>query len=96
MGTALSMVDPEDKEVTIYSLGPSKVNSMALEFSNITERSMKARGIKIKMIKTTYAWAKSNINSFDYFIYLSRPKENLSEIADLAEKKGIELGVYRY
>jgi hypothetical protein len=39
---------------------------------------------------------KENIIDFDYFIYLSKPKENLSELATLADKKDIEMGVYRY
>jgi N-acetylmuramoyl-L-alanine amidase CwlA len=96
MGTALSMLKEKDNEIILYSAGPSKINSMSMEFSNIVERSMKSRGIKIKMYKAPMKWLKANIDSFDYFIYLSKPKENLSEIATLAEKKGIDLGVYRY
>jgi hypothetical protein len=48
------------------------------------------------MYKAPIKWIKENITDFDYFIYLSKPKENLSELATLADKKGIELGVYRY
>ena len=96
MGTALSTMKDGDTEVFIYSAGPSKINAMSMEFSNIIERSMKARGFKIKMFKAPIKWMKSNIDSVDYFVYLSRPKENLSELATLADKKGIELGVYRY
>jgi N-acetylmuramoyl-L-alanine amidase CwlA len=96
MGTALSMLKEKDNEIILYSAGPSKINSMSMEFSNVVERSMKSRGIKIKMYKAPIKWLKENIDSFDYFIYLSKPKENLSEIASLAEKKGIDLGVYRY
>jgi len=96
MGTALSTIREEDKEIVIYSAGPSKINAMSMEFSNIIERSMKARGFKIKMFKAPMKWMRANIDSIDYFVYLSKPKENLSELADLADKKGIELGVYRY
>ena len=96
MGTALSMLDENDKEIVIHSAGPSNINAMSMEFSNIVERSMKARGIKIRMLKSPVGWMKENILDFDYFIYLSKPKENLSELADTAERKGIELGVYRY
>jgi hypothetical protein len=96
MGTAMSMLKKGDNEIILYSLGPANINYMAMEFSNITERSLKARGIKIKMLKVTHRWTKSNLDSFNYFIYFSKPKENLSEVATLAEKKGIELGVYRY
>lgn len=96
MGTALSTIKPGDKEIFIYSAGPSNVNSMCMEFSNVVERSMKARGIRIKMQKAPIKWMKEHINSFNYFVYLSKPKENLSELATLADKKDIEMGVYRY
>jgi hypothetical protein len=96
MGTALSMLKAEDKEVVLYSAGPSNINAMSMEFSNVVERSLKARGIKIKMFKAPLKWMKENVDSFDYFVYLSKPKENLSELATLVDKKGIELGIYRY
>jgi len=96
MGTALSTIKPNDTEVFIYSAGPANINSMCMEFSNVVERSMKARGIKIKMHKAPISWMKENMDSFDYFIYVSKPKENLSELAVLADKKDIEMGVYRY
>jgi hypothetical protein len=96
MGTALSTIREEDKEIVIYSAGPAKINSMSMEFSNIVERSLKARGLKIKMFKAPLKWLKANIHQIDYFVYLSKPKENLSELAELADKKGIELGIYRY
>lgn len=96
MGTALSTISPEDKEIFIYSAGPANVNSMCMEFSNVVERSMKARGIRIKMQKAPIKWLKDHIDRVDYFVYLSKPRENLSELATLADKKDIEMGVYRY
>jgi protein-tyrosine-phosphatase len=96
MGTAMATVTPGYTEILIYSAGPSNVNAMCMEFSNVVERSMKGRGIKIKMQKAPIKWLKENINNVDYFIYLSKPKENLSDLATLAEKKDIEMGVYRY
>ncbi len=96
MGTALSTIKPTDNEIFIYSAGPANVNAMCMEFSNVVERSMKARGIRIKMQKAPIKWMKENISDIDYFIYLSKPKENLSELATLADKKDIEMGVYRY
>ena len=96
MGTALSTIRENDKDIIIYSAGPAKINAMSMEFSNIVERSMKARGFKIKMFKAPIKWMKANVNVIDYFAYLSKPKENLSELATLVDKKGIELGVYRY
>lgn len=96
VGTALTQLPENDNEFFIYSIGPANVNRMAMEFSNITERSMKAKGIKVRMTKIPFSWAKENITDLDYFIYLSKPKERNSELVDLADRKDIEVGVYRY
>jgi hypothetical protein len=96
MGTALSSLPEDDKEFLIYSAGPASINSMGMEFSNVSERSLKARGIKIRMIKVPPSWIKSNIHDFGYFAYFSKPKEPVSDIVDLAEAKDIHVGVYRY
>jgi hypothetical protein len=96
MGTSLSMMGEGDKEFFIYSAGPSVINSMGLEFSNISERSLKARGIKIRLFKIPPSWVKENIHSIDYLAYFSKPKEPVSSLVDLAESKDIEVGVYRY
>lgn len=96
IGTALSQMPEDDKEFYVYSVGPANVNRMSMEFCNITERSMKSKGIRIKMLKVPFTWAKENIHELDYFIYLSRPKERDSELVDLADRKSIEVGVYRY
>lgn len=96
IGTALSSMPEDESELLVYSIGPANVNKMAMEFCNITERSMKAKGIKIKMFRIPFTWAKENIHELDYFIYLSKPKERDSELVDLADRKDIEVGVYRY
>ena len=96
MGTALSMLPEGDTEINIYSAGPAQINSFGMEFSNISERSLKARGIKIKFIKIPPSWIKNNIHTIDYFVYFSKPKESLSELVELADSKNIEVGVYRY
>lgn len=96
MGTAFSMMDSEDREITIYSAGPSKINSMAMEFSNVSERGLKARGIRIRMHKVPPRWMKDNISSIDYLTFFSKPKEPVSDVVEAAEAKDIEVGVYRY
>jgi hypothetical protein len=96
MGTAMSTMQDGDKEIYIYSAGPTHINSMGMEFSNISERSLKARGIKIKFFKVPPGWVKQNINDIDYLAYFSKPKESLSDLVKLAEDKDIEVGVYRY
>lgn len=96
MGTALSSMQKDDSEFLIYSAGPSTINSMAIEFSNISERSLKARGIKIRTFKVSPKWLKENITNISYLAFFSKPKENVSDIVLAAEAKDIEVGVYRY
>jgi hypothetical protein len=96
MGVALSNLPNEDKEFYIYSAGPAQINSMALEFSNISERSLRARGIKIKMIKVPPSWIKENVHSINYFAFFSKPKESVSDIVSYAESKDTKVGIYRY
>jgi hypothetical protein len=96
MGTSLSELGSEDKEFTIYSAGPSEINSMGMEFSNISERSLKARGIKIRFVKVPPSWLKNNLEDLAYFAFFSAPKEPVSDIVDLAELKNISVGIYRY
>ncbi len=96
MGTAMSMLPEGDKEIYVYSAGPAHINAMGMEFTNISERSLKARGIKIKFIKVPPSWVKENINDVGYLAYFSKPKESLSELVRVAEAKDIQVGVYRY
>jgi hypothetical protein len=96
MGAALAAMTVEDKEFIVYSAGPSNINSMGMEFSNISERGLKARGIKIKFIKIPPSWIKENIHSLNYFAFFSKPKEPASSLVDLADAKDIEVAVYRY
>lgn len=96
MGTAMSMLAPDDKEILIYSAGPHRINEMGLEFANISERSLKARGIKIRVHKVPPKWIKEHIHDVSYLAYFGRPKEPVSDLVDLADAKDIEVGVYRY
>lgn len=96
MGAALASLEEGDREFIIYSAGPSNINSMGMEFSNISERGLKARGIKIKFIKVPPSWIKSNIHSINYFAFFSKPKEPASSLVDLASAKDVEVAIYRY
>ncbi len=96
MGTAMSTLQEQDREVLIYSAGPYQINAMAQEFTNISERSLKARGIKIKFNKIPPSWIEKNIHDIGYFAFFSKPKEPVSKLVDLADAKNIEVGVYRY
>lgn len=96
MGTALHSISDADDSIVLFSAGPYKVNSMAQEFSNISERGLRARGKSIQVVKVSPKWLKSKMGTMDHFIYLSLPKEPLSELVREAEDKDIFVGVYRY
>jgi hypothetical protein len=96
MGVAMSAMKEDDAELLIYSAGPARINSMVSEFSNLSERGMKARGKKIKFFKVPPWYIEENIDNINYFAFLSKPKESVSKLVATAELKNIEVGIYRY
>jgi hypothetical protein len=96
MSVALSEMKQDDNEFIIYSAGPLKINNFVSEFSNLSERGMKARGKKIKFYNTAPLWLNKNINQVDYFVFLSRPKELKSKLVLKAEENNINVGLFRY
>lgn len=96
MGVALSGIKEDDPYFYIYTAGPAKTNSMVMEFVNVSERSMKSRGIKIKMYKVPPSWIEENVNTFNYLAFLSKPKENTSRLVKVAEENNVEVGIFRY
>jgi hypothetical protein len=86
----------EDKEFTIYSVGPSRINSMVSEFSNLSERGMKARGKKIKFYKAPSSWVEENISYVNYFAFLSSADQTQSKLVGVAELNNVEVGIFRY
>ena len=97
MGVALSFMSPRDKDFQIYSVGPHKTSDLALSFTNLTENSLKSRGIKAKFYTLPAKLAEDKIDRFDYMVYVSNPENRrLSALTNKAEKNGIELGIFRY
>lgn len=96
MGVALSSIPQGDTEIEIYSVGPAKINSFVSEFCNLSERGMKARGMKIKYYKVPPSWIDENMSYVNYFIYLSKPKQAVSKLVAKAELQNIEIGIFRY
>ena len=96
MAVGMSMMEDDDQEILIYSVGPRKINNFVAEFCNITERSLKSRGIRIKYRKVPVGWAEHNVTEFDYLVFLSKPKEYQSKLVDKAEAKDVEVGIFRY
>lgn len=96
MGVAMSGMKNGDTELYIYSAGPAKVNSMVLEFCNLSERGMKSRGMKIKNYKVPPSWVSENMEYINYFVFLSKPKQSVSKLVAEAELKNIEVGIFKY
>lgn len=96
MGVAMSGMSKEDKNVHVYSVGPVKINNFVAEFCNLSERGMKARGKKIKFFKVPTSWVEENLDSIDYFAFLSNQKESPSKLVAQAEMKDVEVGIFRY
>lgn len=95
MGTILYDLDG-DNEIVVLSAGPHKVNDFAMEFFNISERTLKARGIKTKVVKMPAIALKERMHDLDYFLYFSLPKETESDLVREAQDKDIEVAIYRY
>jgi hypothetical protein len=96
ISVALSGMKQEDNEILIYSAGPARINSMVSEFSNLSERSLKARGIKIKFYKVPPSWIEENMKSVNYLAFLSKPNQRVSKLVAKAELQNVEVGIFRY
>lgn len=96
MGVAMSGMKEEDNEFYIYSAGPAKINSMVSEFSNLSERGMRARGKKIKFYKVPPSWIDENMSHINYFAFLSKPNQSVSKLVAKAEFENVEVGIFRY
>ena len=96
MGVAMSSMKNEDDGFYIYSAGPAKINSMVSEFSNLSERGMRARGKRIKFYKVPPSWIEENIKEINYFVFLSKPNQSVSKLVAKAELENIEVGIFRY
>lgn len=96
MGVAMSSLKDNDPYFYIYSAGPANINSMVMEFVNVSERSMKSRGKKIKYFKVAPAWLSENMTDINYFAFMSKPNESYSKLVKEAELNNIEVGIFRY
>lgn len=56
MAVALSELKENQQSFILYSAGPSNINTMAMEFTNLSERGMRARGKVIKLFTGTPEW----------------------------------------
>jgi hypothetical protein len=96
MRSALIRRDESDKELIVFTAGPININNMAMEFLNVTERSLKAKGIKTKLVKIPPKWIEDNHSDIDYFAYYCLPKESVSSSVEFARAKDIDVQIYRH
>lgn len=96
MYTGLATIKDEDREIYLYSAGPYRVNNMAKEFANVSENSLRARGIKIQARRVSHLWLADNMKFMDYFAFFSKPGEPISKLVNLADELGVEAQVYTF
>lgn len=96
MGVAMSGMSEDDQYFYVYSAGPVKINSMASEFVNLSERGMKMRGKKIKLYKVPSSWMEENMKEMNYLAFFSQPREQVSSLVKIAENNNVEVGIFRY
>lgn len=87
-------VADQETEVLVYSAGPANINAYVAEFCNVTERSLKARGIKIKFFNVPPSWIEKNFDSLDYMFFMGTKNEKRSKLIDLADKRGVDTHVF--
>ena len=96
MGIALSSIKQDNEEYVVYSVGPQQVHSFVSEFCNVSEKGLKARGIRVKFYKANPQCFEENINDINYFAYFSKPNQYISKLASLAQSNNVELNVFSY
>jgi hypothetical protein len=96
MGVAMASLPKDDPYFYIYTAGPAQINSMVLEFVNLSERGMKSRGKKIKFYKVPPSWLIENMEEINYFAFMSTPNDSLSKVVAQAQLKNIEVGIFKY
>jgi hypothetical protein len=69
---------------------------MAMEFANLSERGLKARGKSIKYKAVAPSWVAENISDINYFAFLSKEREQVSKLVDEAKNNNVEYGIFRY
>lgn len=94
MGVALASIN--DDQFNVYSAGPAQINSFTAEFCNLSENSLRRRGIKVRYYKVPPSYLEDNMSNFNYFAFLSSPNERPSKLTGLAELSGVEVGIFRY
>jgi len=96
MAVAMSSMNNDDNILSIYSAGPSNINAMASEFTNLSERGFKSRGKKINLYKVAPTWIQENMQDINYFAFLTNEGEQNSRLVLEAKNLGVEYGIFQY
>ena len=96
MAVSMSSLKEDDPSFYLYSAGPANINSMVMEFANLSERGLKARGKSIKYKAVPPTWISDNILDVNYFAFLSKEREQVSKLVDQAKNNNVEYGIFRY
>lgn len=96
MGVAMVSLPKDDPYFYIYTAGPAQINSMVLEFVNLSERGLKSRGKKIKFYKVAPSWLIDNMDQVNYFAFLATPNEPSSKLVAQAQLNNVEVGIFKY
>lgn len=86
----------QDTDLVIYSAGPANVNAFAREFFNITERSMKSMGIRVRINNRPFSEVQKSIGDMDYLAFFCCENESKGLLVDDAEALDVEAGIYRF
>lgn len=85
-----------DDELTIFTVGSVNTNNHATEFVNISERTLKAQGVRARVRRVPVSWLQDNMSDMDYFAYFCVDKEGISPLVDLAEENDVDAGIFRF
>ena len=96
MRVALSGMKAEDGDLSVYLAGPAATNSLAQEFFNVSENSLKARGIKTRVMRVPPTWISDNANDIDFFAYYCLPGESKSKAVLAAEEGSTDVRIFQY
>jgi hypothetical protein len=69
---------------------------MAMEFINITERGLKARGIRSKLVKVPPSWIEQNHHKIDLLAFYALPKQEIPAMITRVSNKGVNVQFYRF
>ena len=96
MTTALSIPNLNN-EITVWSLGPHKINSFTAAFCNSAENYLKQKGFKVSFSKINQDWVRTNIEYVDYYALFTLPKEPVTKFFTYMEhQENVKTGIFRF